>query len=258
MPAIQIDPPGTWCTNHAFLEMISPLATGDTFIEIGPGEGGVSRILCSKGLTGTGIDFSPIAVERLAIAMGEYIEAGVYSIIEADVLKEELPVKADLVFCMMVLEHVEDEAAFLQRMRGMVKAGGMLLVAVPGRKGKWGVEDELCGHYRRYERGDLLGLFGELGLVDTQVWSVAVPVGNLLFGLSNMAIRNSQMAVRRTLSKQEQTKLSGLRDVPFKTIFPSWTRLVLNRYTMHPFMVAQRLFYRTGLGLSLLACGRIP
>ncbi len=87
---------------------------------------------------------------------------------------------------------------------------------------------------------------------------MTVPVGNLLFPLSNLAIRKSHIAGRRGFSKPEQTRLSGLKDVPFKTVFPSWTRILLNRYAMYPFLAAQRLFYRTGLGLSLFACGRTP
>ena len=56
---------------------------------------------------------------------------------------------------------------------------------------------------------------------------------------------------------REQTELSGIREIPFKTVFPAWFRLILNRVTLYPLFILQRLFYRTNLGLTLLAVGRV-
>ena len=41
-------------------------------------------------------------------------------------------------------------------------------------------------------------------------------------------------------------------------MFPSWVRIILNRTTLYPLFVIQRLFYRTGLGLVMMGIGRIP
>lgn len=256
MRLVQLDPPGTWCINSAFLEMIGPLSLTETFIEIGPGEGKVSAFLCSKGLKGFGVDFSRPMLDKLRDRMDNHIQAERYSIIEADVMKQDISVQADLVFSIMVLEHIEDDAAFLERMKRLIKPGGKLLICVPARMDKWGIEDELYGHYRRYWRSDLLDRFKQLDLVDIRVWSVAVPIANALLGASNLTIRRSHVMARKALSLSEQTKLSGLKDVPCKTLFPSWVKFVLNRYTMLPFLVLQRLFYNSDIGLSLIACGR--
>jgi hypothetical protein len=60
------------------------------------------------------------------------------------------------------------------------------------------------------------------------------------------------------LQKSEQTLASGIREIPFKTVFPAPFKLVLNRWTMLPFVLLQRLFYRSSLGITVLACGRMP
>lgn len=255
MALVQLDPPGTWCINRAFLEMLAPLSGVESFIEIGPGEGSVSRMLCDKGLTGTGIDFSPIIMDRLGATMREYIRSGQYSTIQADLLERVPGIQADLVFGMMVLEHVEPERAFLGRMVQMVRPEGKLVVTVPARPDRWGIEDELSGHYRRYNRADLAALFRDAGLEDVRIWSVTAPIANCLRGLSNLALARSAAATRRELARREQTQLSGLKDVPYKTLFPSWFKFVLNRHTMYPLVALQRLFYRTDLGLALMAGG---
>ncbi len=54
--------------------------------------------------------------------------------------------------CMLldVLEHIEDDAAFMQMMHRELKPGGRLLITVPAMQVLWSSEDEIAGHYRRY------------------------------------------------------------------------------------------------------------
>ena len=126
---------------------------------------------------------------------------------------------------------------------------------MPGRPDLWGIEDETVGHVRRYDRARLSGVLTRAGLRNVHVWSVAVPVANLLFRLGNAMIRASGEARKKSLSTRQQTEESGIRKIPFKTVFPPAFRLLLNRYTMAPLFVLQRLFYGSDLGLTLLAFG---
>jgi len=141
-------------------------------------------------------------------------------------------------------------------MAACVRPGGLVLVAVPGRRDCWGLEDETVGHLRRYDRSDLENLLVAAGLVDVGIWSVAVPTANVLRRLGNFLIARSRERAKLGRDSLEQTKESGVRDIPFKTTFPPIFRLVLNRWTMWPFGVLQRLFYRTELGVTLLGWGQ--
>ena len=255
MSYVQIDPPGTWCMNHAFIEQISPIDKIHDFIEIGPGEGKLSNLLCSMGLKGTGIDFSHEITHALSSNMKNYTRSGQYSIIESDFAEKELNVKADLVFSMMVLEHIEDDLRFLVKMKKLSKKNGIVLIGVPARKNKWGIEDDISGHYRRYERDDLLELFRKSDLKDIKIWSVGVPISNLLFKLSNLVIKKSHAATKKELSRIEQTRVSGFKDIQYKTLFPAYFNLLLNKYTMLPFCIAQKFFYNTRMGLGLVGSG---
>lgn len=62
-----------------------------------------------------------------------------------------------------VLEHVADDAQFLDRIQRLLLPGGMLYLTVPACRWLWSAEDVRAGHYRRYNRGELLRLLTARG-----------------------------------------------------------------------------------------------
>ena len=256
MKLVRIDPPGQWCSYEAMFDAIRRCG-GTSFIEVGVGAGVLSRPLCERGLTGLGVDFSPDAVRITRQNMSDHIKAGRYDVVEDDIFTiRSNGRRYALGLSMMVMEHVADDVGFVRRIAEFIEPGGHVLIAVPGRQDRWGVEDETVGHLRRYDRNDLERVMREAGLSDVTVWSVAVPVANLLFRLGNLTIRRSGELTKTQLSKVDQTKTSGVREIPFKTVFPAWFKVLLNRTTLYPLFVLQRAFYSTNLGLTMLAFGR--
>lgn len=260
MKLIKIDPPGSWCHYEAVMEMIRRIrGRGRTFMEVGCGAGDLSLRLCREGWKGIGVDSSSQSIERATETLAEYLATGKYRLIQRDIFAlEDLGEKVDVGLSMMVMEHVEDHVGFLRKIASRVKPGGHLIIAVPGRRDRWGIEDETVGHLRRYDRLDLKETLKSAGLKDILVWSVAVPVANLLFHLGNHMVRNSSEIEKVRQSAHEQTASSGVREIPWKTVFPSWCRLILNRTTLFPLFVAQRCFYDSNLGLTMLAMGTVP
>jgi len=49
-----------------------------------------------------------------------------------------------------VIEHIEDDFAFLCSIRNLLKSGGRLYATVPAYSALWSREDEIAGHFRRY------------------------------------------------------------------------------------------------------------
>ncbi len=233
-------------------------AGGKTFLEIGCGPGSLSSRLCEKGWRGVGIDFSTTAIAEAEINLGEYIQSGRFRLMRGDIFDIDLGnEKFDVGLSMMVMEHVANHVAFVRRIVDFIKPGGHVIVGVPGRRDRWGIEDETVGHLRRYDRGDLQETLVSAGLTDVTVWSVAVPVANMLFHFGNFFIRNSSEVDKLSQSAREQTETSGVREVPWKTVFPSSFKLLLNRTTLYPLFVLQRLFYNSNLGLTMIACGKV-
>ena len=63
-----------------------------------------------------------------------------------------------------VLEHVEEEDAFLTEVRRVLRPGGFALVSVPAYMFLWSDHDVSLHHHRRYVRGTLKGALTRNGL----------------------------------------------------------------------------------------------
>jgi SAM-dependent methyltransferase len=266
MQFVKILPPGSFCFHEAVLDMLnfSKLEANKKelrFVEVGCGSGDLSKILLERGYQGMGVDFSSSAIALASEKLKSPIFEGRYQLLEGDIMQSDKIAKYQKVFnlalSMMVMEHVEDDVQFIKNLAELTVPEGMVMLAVPGRMDRWGIEDDTVGHLRRYENIDLQKVMETAGLKDVTVWSVAVPTANMLFNLGNFFIRKSTEITKINSTLREQTELSGIREIPFKTVFPAWVRLILNRVTLYPLFVLQRLFYRTNLGLTMLAVGRV-
>lgn len=268
MRYVKIHPPGTFCFHEAVLDLLkrSKLHAKNQkaiqFVEVGCGAGDLSGLLLKRGYQGVGVDFSPNAIAIASKNLSSSISQGNYQLHEGDIMQAENVAKYrkffNLAMSMMVMEHVEDDKQFIKNLAELTVPDGLVMVAVPGRMDRWGIEDDTVGHLRRYENYDLKKVMQDAGLKDVVVWSVAVPTANMLFRLGNFFVKNSEEVKKVNSSMREQTELSGIREIPFKTVFPSWCKLILNKVTLYPLFVLQRLFYRTNLGLTMLAVGRVP
>jgi SAM-dependent methyltransferase len=257
MKFVKIDPPGTFCTQEALRDALKVLG-GRTFIDVGCGSGHLSKLLCDAGFTGTGIDFSERALKIAESSLASYIEKGQYRLQRGDV--HDLPddfSKVDLAISFMVMEHVHDDIGFIKKISRYVKAGGNIILGVPGRRNCWSLEDETVGHLRRYDRADLDKVLCDANLTRVSVWSVGVPTINLIFGLGVWLVSRSGEKEKIGLSQREKTETSGIRDIPWKTVFPPWVKIVLNRATLYPLLLIQRIFYRTRFGIVMMGIGQV-
>ncbi len=73
------------------------------------------------------------------------------------------PHSYDMIALLDVLEHVEDDAAALRAIHGLLKPGGSLVLTVPANKWMWSGHDVAHHHHRRYARADLRKLITGCG-----------------------------------------------------------------------------------------------
>lgn len=64
--------------------------------------------------------------------------------------------KFDVIVCNDVLEHIKNDAAVIEKLSSLLKGGGMLILSVPALKFLYGYHDEMLGHYRRYDKNELV------------------------------------------------------------------------------------------------------
>jgi len=65
------------------------------------------------------------------------------------------PRSFDLVCMFDVLEHIEEDVATLQAVRGLLAPGGHAVITVPAYRWLWSAHDEHLHHKRRYTAGEL-------------------------------------------------------------------------------------------------------
>lgn len=124
-------------------------------VEVGCGTGGNLGMLSGFGRT-VGLDL-PEALRwcarrefpRLVASRGEALacRAGAF----------------DLVVCLDVLEHLEDDLAAAREMFRVCRSGGHVLLTVPAYRFLWSEHDDALGHRRRYNRKELARLVTAAG-----------------------------------------------------------------------------------------------
>lgn len=62
-----------------------------------------------------------------------------------------------------VIEHIQDDSAFLRSLKKIVKQNGCLYITVPAHPCLWSEEDNLAGHCRRYTRESICQIVEEAG-----------------------------------------------------------------------------------------------
>jgi SAM-dependent methyltransferase len=198
--------------------------------ELGCGSGGLLPGLRRFGEV-MGVEADPV-LRAAALARGLTVAAGV--------IPDALPLgdsSLDAACLFDVLEHLDDDARALARVRALLRPGGFLFATVPAHPWLWTRHDELLGHKRRYTARGLRRVVEGAGL-----------------GLERLAYFNAVLALpivlRRLLGRVAGRAQHDLRRPPAP----------LNRLLARCFALEAGLL-RLGsppFGISLLAVARRP
>ena len=212
---------------HLF-ELFRPYV-GRRVLEVGCGIGTMSERLAGMADHVLGIEPNP----SCAVQVREHMQSEPKFSLRECLLEECDPVELsshrfDTVFCVNVLEHIEDDAAALATFTRVVQPGGHVLIWVPAMPAAYGPLDAELGHHRRYTKRSLSQAFtrAQLEIVSLRYTN---PIG-LVGWMYNAHLGKS------TTHSPLQIKL-------FETLVAPWA-LPLDRLIPPP------------VGLSLVAVGR--
>lgn len=246
-------PPGTLLQLMYLRERIRHVPPG-RFIEVGPGSGEITRLLLDHGWSGCSYDLEAKTIAALKDRFSKEIAEHRFVPINDDYLSSITleSEKVDLVISCMVMEHLEDDAqsAFMRTSAECLINGGIMIGLVPSSPAHWGIEDDIAGHCRRYTRGGIEVLTADSGWKLLHIAGLTFPISNLLLPVSNFLVNRSERS-KLDLSLLDRTKNSGRRQVKFKTYFPSILGILLNRFTLLPMYLLQKLFVKSESALVL-------
>lgn len=148
-----------------------------------------------------------------------------------------------------VLEHVDDDRAFLRQCYNRLYPGGFMILSVPVKQKEWGWDDHWYGHRRRYDPKELRQMLEQKGFSICEDIDVTFPVIWLMRRLYLTFYRFSGLAKKPEGSAHEQSLRSaegsasgsgGFQDLVGN--FPLWS-LILR---------VQSLFKHNHLGCNRL------
>jgi SAM-dependent methyltransferase len=144
--------------NACIRAVVRRLPPNGMFVDVGGGNGFVA-----KGLTEEGFDVA--LVEPGWAGAQNAWERGVRPVICATLEQAGFPERSiGGIGIFDVLEHIEDDVAFLRNLRRHLDPAGRLYLTVPAFQFLWSAEDTAAGHFRRYSRSTLRSVLERSGM----------------------------------------------------------------------------------------------
>ncbi|MEM9760880.1 MAG: class I SAM-dependent methyltransferase, partial [Pseudomonadota bacterium] len=134
------------------------------------------------------------------------------------------------------------------------------LVSVPAHRRRWNVTDICAGHFRRYDREDVLRLFTDAGLQPRRIGSYGWPLSRLLEILRNIAkkrelARDGVDPATLRIGDAELSAASGSDRSLLARFYPLYAGPIgVSCLSLATFL--QKAFYDSTLGVSFLVDAR--
>ena len=164
--------------NYWMYETITPYCQG-TILEIGSGVGNLSQFFIKENkdifLSDIRDNYGDILKSKFNLDGQRVLNI---DIAELDFEKKyaELFEKFDSIFCLNVVEHIENDKLAVKNMMKLLKANGTLTVLVPAYQTLFNGFDVTLEHFRRYNRTTLTSLLSMHGVVQKSFYFNAVGI----------------------------------------------------------------------------------
>lgn len=210
---------------------------GARFLDVGCAAGDFAITLAKNGYTGIMIDFSSEAAKEANRNLRkERLEKVRFE--QKDLLEIDTAEKFDLITMFEVLEHIENDKEALKRVNSLLREGGIFLFSVPSKAKLWGESDIIGGHFRRYDKDELIHLVNESEFEVLEFISYGFPWLNIAKFIRDRLARRA-LNQEKGKSKISLSKQSGLNIVAHRI---PWLEAFFNRFFLFLPMKISNLF----------------
>ncbi|MEM2673331.1 MAG: class I SAM-dependent methyltransferase, partial [Candidatus Bathyarchaeia archaeon] len=155
------------------------------------------------GFEVVGVEISERAINILKQKLSPHVKNKA-SILAGDFMKMNFYKKFDIVFALEVLEHIQDDETAIRKLSNFLSPDGKLIISVPAHMKYWTQWDIIAGHYRRYERGELIHKLLNCKLQVKKLLCYGFPFGTIISLIIAPFIPKLKGSINN------RTKLSGI------------------------------------------------
>jgi len=230
---------------HNILSMLKDKPEIKSFLDVGCGAGELACTLAEKGMKGIAVDFSVDAIE---VASNMRDSRGIN---EANLqfklggLENVSGKKYDVVSCLEVLEHIKNDKKFLKELVEYSKK--YILISVPAKQRLFDSSDESVGHFRRYEKPDLIKTLNDAGLDIVKFVNYGYPFTDIV-RVGRKAVFDRRLRKNQNESMNNRSKDSGINPIKLPKAL---TGIDIEKAII-PFYLLSTLFNKTNLGEGYL------
>lgn len=143
--------------NRAIAAAVARFPPRGAIFDVGGGNGFVAKALADRG-------HDVVLVEPSRSGAGRAVQRGLENVVCGTLAGARFhPRTAGAAGLFDVVEHIEDDVAFLRSLRSLLTDGAPLYLTVPAFPSLWSADDRDAGHYRRYRRQTLAATLERAG-----------------------------------------------------------------------------------------------
>ena len=176
---LQIEQDSFWFNhrNNIIAESVQKHSAKKVFFDIGGGNGFVAKRIQDEGI-------NTVLVEPGKIGAQNAYNRGIRNVLCSTLQDGDfIPNSIESVGLFDVIEHIEDDHAFLNNINKYLKDDGYIYLTVPAYNFLWSNEDTDAGHFRRYSITEINELLKKCGfniVQSTYIFSI-LPIPIFLF-----------------------------------------------------------------------------
>jgi SAM-dependent methyltransferase len=195
---------------HNILLLLKNRADIKTFLDVGCGAGELACTLTESGMRGVAVDFSENAIDiademrdsrRIKKNDLKFVLGGLENVTDK---------KFDLVSCCEVLEHVDNDKKLLQEVISHSKK--YILISVPAKQKLYDASDKAVGHFRRYEKKDLLKMIDDANLDVVNFINYGYPFTNFV-RIGRKILFTAKLRSDKKRTMKNRSKDSGINPI---------------------------------------------
>jgi 2-polyprenyl-3-methyl-5-hydroxy-6-metoxy-1,4-benzoquinol methylase len=236
---------------RAVLDGIKNLEPG-TFLEFGCGVGTLTYDFFLKGYQCDAYDMERKAIECALYIYPPPMQQHTGSLVFHDNLEKIQMKSYDYIAAFEVLEHIENDKEALMNWKNYLKDNGKIIMTVPAHMKLFSNNDIYGGHFRRYEKPELISLLNNCGFQIVNFLCYGFPFINLMIKVLDKMLWEKRKNIAGDTMDERTRRASYVRTLENRFTFltkATWGISILFSYM-------QKLFYETDLGVGYVVVAK--